>query len=197
MFGLPFCKSCIFSVRTTAGPLRFLESVMYKENIHENRIHFPVVEMETSPQQLGTLFQCFVSMEIFFCTTDVKMLKKSIQTDIWAFKSLGINDQRQLVVLRPKKFFLKKFTFLRKIDHTTTLRATSPIPVQKKQIPSGKNKETLHVNSLKKKSTNKSVRIILSGYVTDEYGMSPCIEIIEGEETEKPILNSMIEEADC
>ena len=65
---------------------------------------------------------------------------------------------------------------------------------------SGKNKETLQLLSrqfFKEKSANKSVRIILSGYVTDEYGMSPCIEIIEGEETEKPILNSMIEEADC
>ena len=41
------------------------------------------------------------------------------------------------------------------------------------------------------------MRIILSGYVTDEYGMGPCIEIIEGQEIEKSILNSMIEEADC
>ena len=41
------------------------------------------------------------------------------------------------------------------------------------------------------------MRNILSTYVTDEHGMSPCIEIIEGEEIEKPILNSMIEEADC
>ena len=65
---------------------------------------------------------------------------------------------------------------------------------------SAKNREILQLLSrqfFKEKSANKSVRIILSGYVTDEYGMSPCIEIIEGEEIEKPILNSIIEEADC
>ena len=49
MFGLPFCKSCIFSVRTTVGSLRLSESVIYKENVRENRIYFPVVEMEISP----------------------------------------------------------------------------------------------------------------------------------------------------
>ena len=41
------------------------------------------------------------------------------------------------------------------------------------------------------------MRIIPSSYVTDEYGVRPCIEIIKGEEIEKPTLNSMIEEADC
>ena len=64
----------------------------------------------------------------------------------------------------------------------------------------GKNKETLQLLSrqfFKGKSANKSVRIILSGYVTGEYGMSPCIEIIEGEEIEKPIFNCIFEEADC
>ena len=63
-----------------------------------------------------------------------------------------------------------------------------------------KNKETLQLllrQFLTEKSANKSVKIILSCYVIDEYGMSPCIEIIEGEEIEKPILNSMIEGADC
>ena len=65
---------------------------------------------------------------------------------------------------------------------------------------SGKNSETLQLLSrqfFKEKTANKSVRIILSGYVTDEYEMGPCIEIIEGEEIEKAILNSMIEKADC
>ena len=57
---------------------------------------------------------------------------------------------------------------------------------------SGKNKETLQLLS-----RQFFTGIILSGYVTDEYGMSPCIEIIEGEEIEKPILNSIFEEADC
>ena len=65
---------------------------------------------------------------------------------------------------------------------------------------SGKNKETLQLLSrqfFKEKSANKSVRIILSGDVADKYGMSPCTEIIDGEEIKEPILNSLIEEADC
>ena len=65
---------------------------------------------------------------------------------------------------------------------------------------SAKNREILQLLSrqfFKEKSASKSVRIILSGYVTDDYGMSPCIEIIKGEEIEKPILNFMIKKADC
>ena len=51
-------------------------------------------------------------------------------------------------------------------------------------------------NEINKKSISKTVLIILSGYITYKYGISSCVKIVEEEEIEKSIHNSMIKEED-
>ena len=63
-----------------------------------------------------------------------------------------------------------------------------------------RNKENLQFLSrqyFKTACKEKNLHIILSGYVTDEAGMQPCIDVNRDIFTPRPDLDSVMEVADC